>query len=73
MVDPSILNTDAFKIIEKAFEKAFKICDICLKMEYRGNVLKLKESDKRYDQDLLKKCRTNTSDWICTSCQKKTI
>ena len=74
MVHPSILNTDAFKLVQKAFEKAFQeapdyLYDICWKREYRGNVLKLDQSAKRYDKQLLKKCRTNKSDWICTSCQ----
>ena len=74
MVDPSILKTEAFKLVQKEFERAFKeapdyICDICCKREYRRNVFKLDESDERYDKTLLKKCRTKNSDWICRTCK----
>ena len=55
MVDPSILTTPAFRLIEEDFKIAFQegptyICDICWKFEFRRNVIKLKEL--KYQADI---------------------
>ena len=52
MVDPSILDTPAFKPIEKEYREEIRkgpdyICDICWKNEYRTNVIELNPS--KYD------------------------
>ena len=79
MVDPSILETDAFKLIQKEFSNAIrkgptKICDICWKFEYRSNVMLLDYS--KYEKNLFDKCYTSKSkdnkgkEWICNTCNK---
>ena len=49
MVDPSILESPVFKLIEKEFRNVIEecptyVCDICWKFEFRTNVKKLKQS-----------------------------
>ena len=49
MVDPSILHTPAYKIIQKDFQNVINegptyTCDICIKSEFRRNVIKLDPS-----------------------------
>ena len=71
MVDPSILETPAFKLIQKEFKAAIQegptyICDICWKFEFKKNVIKLKDS--KYDDDIYIECHTGKSEWICKNC-----
>ena len=71
MTDPCILTTPAFRLTEKDFKGAIQegptyICDICWKLEFRQNVIKLKES--KYKTDIYSKCTSGKSDWICKSC-----
>ena len=59
MVDPSILDTKAFQIIEEEWLRKINegpefCCDICLKWCYRCDVVKL--SIVKYDQEILEKC-----------------
>ena len=73
MVDPSIIDTPAFKLIEEEYKEEIKkgpdyICDICWKTEYRINVIVLDPS--KYDKKLFDKCHTGKSMWICKSCDK---
>ena len=74
MVDPEILNTDAFNFIKQDWEAAMTegptyICDICIKWEYRKNVRKLIRTE--YEKlATFKKCDTNKSEWICDTCDK---
>ena len=70
MVDPSILTTPAFRLIED-FKTAIQkgpiyICDICWKFEFQKNVIKLKEL--KYQTDIYNESATSKSDWICKSC-----
>ena len=49
MVDPTILKTQAFKLIKGDFQCVIQegptnICDICWKFEFRKNVIKLKDT-----------------------------
>ena len=76
MVDPSILDTDAFKTIEREFKDAIKegptfICDICWKFEFRTNVIKLTET--KYDQEIYAECNTGKSSWICKGCHRSLL
>ena len=76
MVDPCILETPAFKLIEEDFKSAIKegptyICDICWKLEFRKNVIKLKDS--KYETDLYNECTTKKSEWICKSCHNSML
>ena len=71
MIDPCILTTPGFRLIEEDFAGAIQegptyICDICWKFEFRRNVTKLNES--KYETDIYNKCTTGKSDWICKSC-----
>ena len=73
MVDPCILKTPAFKLIEKEFKGAIQegptyICDICWRSEYRKSVKELKESKYSEISDLFNECKTGKSKWICGSC-----
>lgn len=59
MVDPSILDTEAYRIIEDDWLNKINVgseycCDICLVWCYRENVLKLKTS--KYETSILDKC-----------------
>ena len=65
MTDSSILTTPVFRLIGKEFKGVIQeyytyICDICWKFEFRGNVIKLKES--KYQTDIYNKCTTGKSD-----------
>ena len=80
MVDPSILETEAFKLIQKEFQMAINegptyICDICLKFEFRTNVIKLKVSN--YDTDVFNEshtCKSEcNSEWICNTCHQSLL
>ena len=71
MVDPCILKTPAFKLVEEEFKSAIKegptyICDICWKYEFRKNVIKLQDS--KYERSLYEECTTGKAEWICRSC-----
>ena len=80
MVDPSILHSDAYKIIEKDFleevnEGPEYKCEICICWNYKKSSLRLNSS--RYDSETFKKCYKEEpgSDekrdiWICNSCDK---
>ena len=61
MVNPSILTTPAFRLIEEDFKTAIQegptyICDICWKFEFRRSVIKLKEL--KYQSDIYNQCNT---------------
>ena len=71
LVDPFILTTLAFKLIDEDFKSAIQegptyICDIFLKFEFRRNIIKLKEP--KYQTDIYNECTTGKSNWICNSC-----
>ena len=71
MVDPSILTTPAFRLIEEDFKSALQegptyICDICWKFEFQRNFIKLMEP--KYQTDIYNKCTNGKSGWICKSC-----
>ena len=71
LVDPFILTTPAFKLIDEDFKSAIQegptyICDIFLKFEFRRNIIKLKEP--KYQTDIYNECTTGKSNWICNSC-----
>ena len=73
MADPSILKTDAYKLVKGEFDKAIKEgpdneCSVCLKLEFRRSVIVLDRS--RYDTELFEKCYQKKSKWICKSCDK---
>lgn len=62
MVDPSFLDTPAFKLIEKEFGEEIRkgpnyIWNICWKTEYRTNVIELDPS--KHDKKLFKQYHTN--------------
>ena len=76
MVDPFILITPAFKIIEKDFKSAIQegptyICNICWKFEFQKNVIKL--NALKYQTGICNKFSTGKSDWICRSCHKSML
>ena len=57
MVDPVILNTEAYRIIQKDFINAASegptyICDICIEFHFKNNVMSLNPS--KCDKHLLK-------------------
>ena len=59
VVDPSILTTPAFRLIEEDFKSALQegptyICDICWKFKFRRNFIKLMEP--KYQTDIYNKC-----------------
>ena len=71
IVDPSILTTPAFRLIEEDFGSAIQegptyICDICWQFVFRRNVNNLKEP--KYQTDIYNECTTGKSDWGCKSC-----
>ena len=71
MVDPSILETPAFKLIQEEFKNVIQqgptyICDICWKYKFKKNLTTLK--DFKYEQDLYRECHTGKSELICNSC-----
>ena len=80
MVDPEILSTQAYKIVEKDFLKDINVgpeykCEICCTWNYRTNVLKF--NTNKYDQEILEKCYKILSEtnseldlWICHTCDK---
>ena len=73
MVDPSILTTPVFRLIEEDFKTAIQegptcICDICWTFDFRRNVIKSKEL--KCQTDIYKEHTTGKSDWICKSCHK---
>ena len=71
MVDPAILGTAAYKIIEKDFRNAIMegptyVCDICIKTEQRKTVIKLNAN--KYEKEMFEKCHKGIYEWICQSC-----
>ena len=50
----------------KIQEGATYVCCICLKFEYRSNILHA--DDKKYDKQLYERCNTGRSSHICKSC-----
>ena len=67
MVDPSILDTEAYHIIEderpkKTTDGPEYYCDICLQCCYKSNVLKLKIL--KYDQEILDRCYNENHGYI---------
>ena len=75
--DPAIFETEAFKAVECKFKSAISeaptyICDICIKFEYKSNVV-LKKEDRYEDHELFNKCSTKKSDYICKSCHKSLL
>ena len=73
MVDPSILNTDAYAILSDEVFNAFKEgpeyeCTICLKLEFKRSVIR--RDPTRYDKEIFEKCCQDKSEWICNSCDK---
>ena len=76
MVDPSILDTEAFRLIEKEYTSAIRegptyVCDICWKLEFRQNVINFNNS--KYEKDIYQKCHTNKSEWICNGCHRSLL
>ena len=70
IVDPSILTTPTFRLIEEDFKSAIQegptqICDICWKFEFQRNVIKLMEP--KYQTSICNECTTGKSGWICKS------
>ena len=67
MVDASIFHTPAFKkeILEAIEEGPTYICGICLKFDWRENMIKLNHS--RYGK-IYNGCHTVKSEYICKSC-----
>ena len=68
IVDPLILITEAYKIIQKDFINAISngptyIFDICIEFHFKDNVMNLNPS--KYDERLLKKCSQGKSKLIC--------
>ena len=73
VVDPVVLNTEAYKIIQKNFINAITegptfICDICIEFHFKNNVMVLNPS--KYDEHLLKKCSQGKSKLICKTCDR---
>ena len=80
MVDPEILSTQGYKIVENDFLKEINVgpeykCEICCTWNYKSNVLKFNAS--KYNDDILQKCyevpsERNTTQhlWICHTCDK---
>ena len=71
LVDPSILTTPAFRLIEEDFKSAIQegptsICAICWEFIFQENVIKLMES--KYHTDIYNECTTGKSGCICKSC-----
>ena len=67
MVDSSILDTAAYRIIEDDRLKETTVgpeycCDICLQWCYKSNVLKVKTS--KYDQDIIDRCYKENHEYI---------
>ena len=67
MVDPCILDTAAYLIIEDDWLKETSVspeycCDICLQWCYKSNVLKLKTL--KYDQEILDICYKENHGYI---------
>ena len=67
MVDPSILETSAFMLIQEDYFSEIKegpdcICEICHKCEYRGNVLRL--DSFWYKAQVFGKRHTAKSQWV---------
>ena len=76
MVDPFILTTPPFEIIEEDFKSAIQegptyICEVCWKFEFRKNVIKL--NALKYQTGICNKFSTGKSDWICRSCHKSML
>ena len=72
-VDPMILKTEAFSLIKGDFlvacgEGPDYVCNICHKCEYRVIVLLFDPS--RYNGDIVEKCDTGKSNWICKTCDR---
>ena len=63
MTDPNILNTDAYIHLQNDFETTINegptfICNICIKFEYRKNVVHLNETKYSKNMDIFNKCVT---------------
>ena len=71
MVDPSILTTLAFRLIEEDFKGAIEegltyMFDICWKLVFQSNFIKL--HDSKYQLDIYNQCAIGKSHWICENC-----
>ena len=71
MVDPSILNTEAYGILRDEVFCAFKQgpeyeCTICFKLEFKRTVIRLDPS--RYDNKVFEKCYQDKTEFVCKSC-----
>ena len=67
MIDPSILDTATYCIIEDDWLKETTVapkycCDICLQCCYKSNVFKLKTP--KYDQEILDRCYKENHGYI---------
>ena len=76
MTDPSILQTEAFKLVYDKYKEAINqgptyVCDICWKNEFRKSVVQLVKS--KFETEILEKCTTGKSEWICNTCQKNLL
>ena len=79
MVNPAILDTQAYKLIEEDFLKEISVgpeykCEICISWNYKQSVSRLKN---KYGKEIFQKCykgdlkMMNEKDlWICHTCDK---
>ena len=78
-VDHSILDSTAFKIVQKKVEEAFAqgaefVCDICDQMCFKRNTRKLNSDNYSKDDNqkmLFQSICRNKSEHICLSCHSK--
>ena len=66
MVDPVILNTEAYKIIQMINLGSTYICDIFIEFHFKNDVMSLNPS--KYDEHLLKRFSQGKSKLICKTC-----
>ena len=71
ITDPCILTTPAFRLIKLDFKGVIQegptyFYNICCKLGFRRNVIKLKEP--KYQSIIYNECTTGKSDWMCKSC-----
>ena len=69
MVDPFILHTEAYKIISSNWKKIKNqcleyTCAICIKEEWKTNVLKLDPSMYKKDSKMFEKCCKGEHYWL---------
>ena len=71
MVDPSILKTQAFKLIQEGFfQKLRKVHIMFVIVATNVNTNKERLDTFRYATKVFDKCHTGKSEWICKSCDK---